>query len=333
MPDPGRPDIPASRERLTVIVVSYNTRDMTLECLRSLEANIDRATTQVIVVDNTSSDGSAEAIADAFPWIELVALRENIGFARANNLAAESARGEFVLLLNPDTVVLDGAIEKLTEFAARTPKARIWGGRTLFADGSLNIFSCQARLTPWNLFCLTFGLNILFRGSRVFDRQRYGWWLRDTERAVDIVSGCFLLITREEWDALGGFDEAFFLYGEESDLCLRARARDARPRVTPDATIIHHGGASQRVRADRSVRLFTAFRLLIERHWSPPAAAYGRAMLTLWPITRSLGHAARSRFGHADSSETASHWREVFRRRHEWLGLSEKISSVRSTQS
>ncbi|MEL6103970.1 MAG: glycosyltransferase family 2 protein, partial [Pseudomonadota bacterium] len=141
----------APEPTVSVVVVSYNTKEMTLECLRSVcrETSVPY---QLIVVDNASTDGSPDAIAQEFPDVDFLREPENFGFALANNKAiTEYARGEYVLLLNPDTVVLDGAIDKVVAFARANPMARIWGGRTLFGDRSLNPTSCWRRLTLWNV--------------------------------------------------------------------------------------------------------------------------------------------------------------------------------------
>ena len=259
---------------LTVIIVSYNTREMTLACLRSLRDET-RVSHEVIVVDNASTDGSAEAIAAEFPETALMAETANHGFAGGNNLAARRASGEYLLLLNPDTVVLDGAVDRLLAFARARPAAGIWGGRTLYGDRSLNPTSCWRRMTLWSLACRATGLTGVFPRSELFNSESYGGWDRSSERAVDIVTGCFLMIRRDLWEALDGFDPAFFMYGEEADLCLRARAHGAAPRVTPKATILHYGGASEKVRADKMVRLLAGKASLIGRHfprWQRPLA-------------------------------------------------------------
>jgi len=304
---------------LTVLVVSYNTKEITLDCLRSLEANIDASTTRVIIVDNDSPDGSADAIRDAFPKFELIALKENIGFAAANNLAAERAESEYLLLLNPDTVVLDDAIGALMRFADERPEAGVWGGRTLFKDGSLNIHSCHARPTPWTILCHALGLSFLFHGSKVFDREDYGWWLRDSVKDVDIVCGCFMLIRRHLWNELDGFDPDFFMYGEETDLCIRASKLGYQPAITPDATIIHYGGASDSVRVDKVVRLFDAIARLIRRHWSPILKPLGLVMLCTWPLVRAIPLGLVSIAGVKRASKPASSWWSIWRRRSEWL--------------
>ena len=215
--------------QLSIIIVSYNTRDITLACLESVYAQTRETSFEVIVLDNASSDGSADAIAGRFPQVRLIRHPINLGFAGGNNLAAKDAAGEFLLLLNPDTVVLNGAIDTLMAFARANPGAGIWGGRTVFADGTLNPTYCWKRQTAWSAFCCGTGLSSLFRGSRVLDPEAMGAWNRDQAPEVDIVSGCFLLITRALWDTLGGFDPAFFMYGEEADMCLRAREHEQRP--------------------------------------------------------------------------------------------------------
>ena len=122
---------------LSVIVVRYNTKELTVEALRSLKAETQKTSYEVIVVDNNSNDGSVEAITAEFPELKLIASRDNLGFAKANNLAIKESTGEYVLLLNPDTVITDGAVDKLFEFAKQQP-ADIWGGRALNADLTQN---------------------------------------------------------------------------------------------------------------------------------------------------------------------------------------------------
>ena len=178
--------------------------------------------------------------------------------------------GEFLLLLNPDTVLLDDAVEGILTFARNRPEARIWGGRTLFADGSLNPTSCWRDPTLWSLLCQITGLNKIFPGSELFNPEPYGNWDRSSEREVEMVTGCFFLIRREFWNELGGFDPDYFIYAEEADLCHRARLRGARPAVTPDVAIVHHGGGSQKQRGPRIVRLFRGKATFIRKHWSAP---------------------------------------------------------------
>jgi GT2 family glycosyltransferase len=300
---------------VSVIIVSYNTRELTREAVRSLLEQTPGLAIETLAVDNASSDGSAEMIRGEFPQVTLVGLEKNIGFAAANNLAAKQAVGEYLLLLNPDTVVLDRAVERLVEFARSKPDAGIWGGRTLFPDRTLNPTSCWSRQTPWSLFCRASGLSTIFKGSRLFDTEGYGGWRRDSERAVDVVTGCFFLIKRELWDRLGGFDPAFFMYGEEADLCLRARRLGVRPMITPTATIVHYGGASEKVREDKLVRLLKAKALLIRRHWPAWQVGYGVLMLECWAWSRGLAAKVLVNKRHKESGAA---WWGAWRRRAEW---------------
>ena len=296
---------------LSIIVVSYNTREMTLECLRSVYAETTLPF-ELIVIDNASEDGSAEAIAAEFPQARMMAETVNHGFALANNVAAKQARGEYVLLLNPDTLVLDAALDRLHAFAQTRPKAGIWGGRTVFADHSLNPYSVWQRMTIWNIFCRTAGLARFFRNSPLFNAEAYGGWDRSDVREVDIVTGCLFLIRRADWETLGGFDTTYIMYGEEADLCLRARDQlDARPTMTPDSTIVHYGGASEKVLSDKMVRLLKAKSELIKRHfpsWQRPVA---RALFLAWPFSRSL-------FARLVGRSGTSSWPDIWARRNEW---------------
>jgi len=305
-----------------ILIISYTTRDLTLACLRSIERACDAASGglgyEIIVVDNSSVDGSADAIAAEFPRVDLLRLDRNIGFGRANNLAAQRAGDcEFLLLLNPDTVVQKGAIDRLVAFAQANPESSIFGGRTVFADGSLNPASCWRRPTLWSVFCIASGLTSVFGRWGLFASEAYGRWKRDTVREVDIVSGCFFLIRKRVWDELGGFDPAFFMYGEEADLCLRAQKFGHKCMICPAAQIIHYGGASERVRADKMVRLFQAKAMLFERHWSRSAAAIGVRLLDLWALSRFVAFRFLS-LVQARFSESCETWRSIWSRRREW---------------
>jgi N-acetylglucosaminyl-diphospho-decaprenol L-rhamnosyltransferase len=304
---------------VSILIVSFNTRELTLAAISSVVRETRDLDYEIIVVDNASSDGSADAIAAHPARPKLIRLSDNIGFGRGNNLAAEHATGRYVLLLNPDTVVTDRAIDRLVSFARANPRALIWGGRTLFADGSLNPASCWQRITPWNLAMRVTGLAALFPQSALFNPEAFGGWPRDTVREVDIVSGCFLMIPRAVWQALGGFDATFFMYGEEADLCLRAQRIGARPIVTPEATIIHHGGASEKTRAGKMTKLLAAKSTLIARYWPRGTVVFGQFLLMMWPLTRWLVWDVLARIkDDARAREAASTWHSVWAARDDW---------------
>ena len=306
----------AGAPAVSILVISYNTRDMTLACLRTVIAET-RSPYELIVLDNASSDGSAEAIAAEFPDIRLIRSPENLGFAEGNNVAAREARGEYLLLLNPDTLVLRGALDKLLDFARAEPEAGVWGGRTLLGDGTLDPGSCWRRLDLWALAMRATGLSSLFRASPVFNAECYGGWQRDTVRTVDIVTGCLFLIRRPTWDQLGGFDSTFVMYGEEADLCRRAQTIGLRPMITPEAEIVHYAGASEKVRSDKVVRLNRALMTLIRRHFPPWQWPLARWLVLVSPLGRMIALDALALFG-AGNTESRAAWREVWRRRSEW---------------
>jgi GT2 family glycosyltransferase len=313
----------APAPKLSILVVSYNTKRMTLDCLASIAAET-RTPHEVIVLDNVSPDGSAAAIAEAFPPethpnLRLIASAENHGFAKGNNIVAREARGEYLLLLNPDTLILDGAIDKLVAFAERVPEAGIWGGRTLTGDRRLDPTCAFDDQTFWSILCRLTGLSVVFKGSALFNPEFYGDWQRDTEREIGVVMGCFLLIRREIWDALGGFDLSFVMYGEEADLCRRARAAGlARPRLSPEAEIIHFGGASSPKVSSDTLKLKARI-TLANRYLSPWQRPLGVAMIRVWPLTRKLtGGIAAKLTGRDRFRAAAARWGAVWDNRANW---------------
>jgi GT2 family glycosyltransferase len=312
----AQPSLP----ELSVILVSYNTRELTLEALRSLMRETDPDLYELIVLDNASSDGSAEAISTEFPEVDLRALDVNLGFASANNFGAIEAQGQYLLLLNPDTVVLNNAVGRLHQFAKRHPEAKLWGGRTLFPDNTLNPSSCWNRMTMWSIFCQMTGLKALFPDSVLTNSEALGRWRRDTIREVDVVSGCFLMIENALWKKLDGFNVEYFMYGEDADLCLRAQRAGARPTICPEAEIIHYGGASESAKADKMKRLLTAKTTLMRHHWSKVPQFFGYFIFWAFPLPRIVGYQitswSRGRESDYDNVET---WMAVWRSRADWL--------------
>lgn len=304
---------------LTVIVVSYNTRELTLKCLETLYANTQKARFRTVVIDNASPDGSAEAIAAAFPQVEVIASPDNLGFAKGNNVVAEAASTEWLLLLNPDTEVHDSAIDNLLSFAQAHPEAGITGGRTVFPDGSLNIASCWNRITPWSTFCMATGLTTVFRDTALFNPEGIGGWKRDSIREVDIVVGCFLMIRRELWNELGGFNLKYYMYGEEADLCLRAQAMGYHPMITPDAQIMHLVGASSGKVSQKVVKVAKARATLIRDHWPAWQVPFGLAMIWLWGALRVSAAKMAALSGKSRARETAEKWTSIWASRRDWL--------------
>jgi GT2 family glycosyltransferase len=273
---------------VSVCIVSWNVKDLLRDCLNSLKAQAGNVRYETIVVDNASSDGSAEMVQREFPWVKLVDPKDNLGFGRANNLAYRHSTGRWVLLLNPDTVVLDRAIEKLVQFADRHPEAGAVGGRTLKRDGvSLERSCCWGSPGLWPLFCKGLGLHIIFKNSPIFNREAMDYWQRDSVREVGVITGCCLMIRRDVYEQTGGFDDHFFMYAEETDLCWRIRKTGGRLVFCPEAQIIHLVGESaKKATSNRLFHINRALLKLFRKH-------YGKGYMLLANLLMCVFYAVR----------------------------------------
>lgn len=202
---------------------------------------------EVIVVDNASVDGSPEMVKQEFPGAMLIANCENRGFASANNQGFVVAKGRYVLLLNSDTIILDHAIDKAVAFADTRADAGVIGCRVLNADRSLQT-TCFMFPSMLNMLLMSSYLYKVFPKSRFFGRARMSWWDRSDVREVDVVAGCFMLVRREAMDRVGGMDEQFFMYSEETDWCYRFWQAGWKVIYAPVCEIIHYLGASSKQR-------------------------------------------------------------------------------------
>jgi len=306
--------------QVSVLMVGYRTRTELDRCLSSLFAGsaglLDEHGLEVVLVDNASGDGTVEHIRAAFPQVRLIPLEDNIGFGRAVNLAASQARGEYLVLLNPDTVVRPGAIEALVAFARAHPGAGLVGGRTLTEDGQPEPMSCWGRPTMWSTFCFASGLSTAFSGHPRFDPEALGGWDRDTVREVGIISGCLLAVSAATWSELGGFDPRFFMYGEDTDLSMRARRAGYDPAITPDAVVVHTIGASS-APTNRRVMIMTGKVTIFRLHWSSVPASFGIALLGAGVALRAVLSATAKRLRGRISPDQES-WIGAWRRRDEW---------------
>jgi len=298
---------------ISIIIVSYNTEALTLQAVSSVINETKNYQFELIIFDNDSNDGTFEGLSAKYgnqDNIKIIQSKTNYGFAKGNNIAINSyAKGEYILLLNPDTIVLNSAIDKLMDFAIRNPKAGVWGGKTFFPDMRVNPTYCWNRQSFWSLLCQVWGLNSIFRRSSIFNPEAIGYWNTEKEIHVDIVSGCFLLIKNKTWKTLKGFDELFFMYGEEADLCLRAKKIGFTPMITTDASIIHYGGASEKNKSEKLIKLINAKALLIEKHFkNKTTKKIALVLLKLWPLTRSLAHYFFLKLGYKNKYHE---WRKV----------------------
>lgn len=307
---------------VSVLIVSYRCREEVLECLASIAQGARQTTVETIVLDNASADGTVEAIRAQFPEVTLIAEDSNLGFAAGVNRASEEAHGDFLLLLNPDTTVHPDAIDNLVVFARSHPQHGLVGGRTVNPDGSTHPGSCWGKPTLWSTFCFATMLSTLFKRSALFDPESLGRWERDSIREVDVITGCLLLVPTTLWRELGGFDRRFFMYGEDVDLALRARAAGYRPAITPDAVITHAIGISSSSRPEKFHLVLQAKITIMEKYWSSSRTAIGKALLIMGVGTRALmaTAAGRSRGGPGgEGGAGPDTWRVLWRTRTQWL--------------
>ena len=304
---------------VSILIVTYRCRDAVKDCLSSIPDGAGRLSHEVVVVDNASGDGTADMIRHDHPGVVLIALEENTGFAAGVNRAADTARGEFLLLLNPDTVVHPGAIEELVAFARANPRHGIYGGRTVNPDGTLHPGSCWGAPSLWSLSCFATMLSTASRGSRLFDPESLGRWQRDSVREVDVVTGCLLLAPRHVWRELGGFDPTFFMYGEDVDLALRAKKAGYRPVITPDAVVTHEIGVSSASRPEKFLLVLRAKVTVMKKHWSPARATVGRALLLAGVGARAVAGSFQRRSAGPAPGARGTTWRTLWVERRRWL--------------
>ena len=249
--------------------------------------------------------------------MELVLPGANLGFAAGVNLGVKHADAEFVLLLNPDTEILDHAVDVVVGFARSHPGHGLYGGRTLRPDGSLEPSSCWGLPSLWSMTLFAFGLTTLAPRNRWLDPESLGNWQRDTVREVGVITGCFLLSPLEVWNRLGGLDERYFMYGEDADLAMRARAAGYRPVICPDARLIHEVGACSETPVHKTMLLYRGKASLVRTHWKGLSQTLGLFFLAAGTGLRAAISRLRSTPGRNDS---AGRWQTLWQERQQWIG-------------
>lgn len=309
----------ADEPQVTVVIVTYNSSEHIAACIDSALAELPDDDSEVVVLDNASADGTADLVEQRWPQVRLIRSPDNLGFARACNRAAATSSSRFVLLLNPDAVMLPGCLAALLDLARRRPGGGLYGGRVYTDEGDVDPMSCWGRPTLWSTFCFATGLSTAFASSERLNPEGIGSWPRDVERPVDIVSGCLLLADRAVWERLGGFDERFFMYGEDFDLGIRAGAAGFEPVITPDAGITHVGGASSAA-VHMEILLYRGKVSLVRKLWTGRERTLAEGMLLAGVALRGqmagvVGRLRRARGGQRTAPGT---WTELWERRAEW---------------
>lgn len=233
--------------KLSIIILCWNDRKVITDCLRSIFANTHSTEFEVIVSDNGSTDGSIEFIRSTYPTVHVIENGRNLRFAKANNVGIRASRGEYVLILNPDTIIHEGTLDRTVSLADRHPEAGAFGCRVLNLDGSFQV-SARPFASFRGEWIAALYLRALGRLHKWFTSDGYVGWKGTEQRQVDWVSGCFILVRGGLLKSLGGFDEQFFYYYEDMDLCRRIWQAGYPILYTPHATITHLGGQSTKTR-------------------------------------------------------------------------------------
>jgi len=300
-----------STVELSIIIINWNTRQLLKECLESVRDHAPQCAHEVLVVDNASGDGSQAMVKQEFPQYTLIENDTNRGFAAANNQAMVIARGSNILLLNSDTLVHGNVLEESVRYLREHADVGAMGCRVLNTDGTVQL-TCSQFPSLWNQVLMASGLWKL-RWPKYFGKYLMTDWQRDSERDVDTISGCYLLVRTSIVRQVGMLDENFFFFGEETDWCLRMRQAGWKLRLAPVGTITHHGSASVRkLNHKRDVMLSGAMIRLQLKHNGVIAASACWLITAAFNASRAAYWTLRSAIVPSEgASSRATHFRRV----------------------
>lgn len=243
---------------LSIIIVSYNTKDILLECLESVYNNLPKnLAVEVFVVDNASSDGSVEMVKREFPKTIVIENKENFGFSKANNMCVEKAKGKYILFLNSDTKILQDVFTEMIIFMEKQKETGAATCRVELPSGDIDDASHRGFPTPWNAFCHFSGLSKIFPRSRIFSGYSFGWKDLSATHEIDACAGAFMIVRRVAGEQIGWWDEDFFWYGDDLDLCFRLKEKGWKIYYVPTVSILHYKGVSGGIKS-HSQHLTTA---------------------------------------------------------------------------
>lgn len=252
---------------LSIIIVNYNVKEFLQNCIHSIQKATKNITSEIIVVDNASDDGSVELLQSQFPEVKLFVNNKNLGFSAANNIGLQYSTGKHLLLLNPDTIVEENTFDTLIDFFNTNPDAGLAGCKILNPDGTLQLACRRSFPGPWTSFCKVTGLSSLFPKSKIFARYNLTYLDENKTYEVDAISGSFMMMKREVFEKIGGLDEIFFMYGEDLDWCYRVQKAGYKVYYVHSTQIIHYKGEStKRSSLDETKLFYNAMHLFVKKH-------------------------------------------------------------------
>lgn len=301
------PDLrPPIRPTVSAVIVSWNTRQLTLDCVASLQSTRPALFTEIIVVDNASADDTVPQLRQRYPHVQVIANQQNLGFARANNLGMNRSTGRYVALINSDVVVSPGSLEKIVAYLDRHPDIGLLGPKMILRDGSIgrSVFKFP---TVWSWFCNALGLSTAFKGSDTFGNfERTNFDYTKTQD-VDVLTGWFWVVRSGALEKVGVLDDRFFMYGEDLDWPKRFHKAGWRVTYYAEAEAIHYCGASSdRAPAHFYVEMNRANLQYFRKHHGPFAVAGFWFAMCLQQAVRILGYGLLYTF-RAASRSISSH--------------------------
>jgi N-acetylglucosaminyl-diphospho-decaprenol L-rhamnosyltransferase len=275
--------------KLSVIIVSYNVKYFLEQCLHAVLRAAASIEAEVLVIDNNSTDGSLEYLPPLFPAVKFIPGEQNLGFAKANNLALRQATGEYILFLNPDTLVPEDCFTKCAGFLDNNPRAGALGIRMLDGSGNFLPESKRSFPTTATAFYKAIGLSAMFPRSRLFNKYALGYLGDKENHLVDVLAGAYMMVRSSVLDKTGAFDERFFMYGEDIDLSYRIRLAGFENWYFAGASIIHFKGESLKKWSANHVKVFyDAMIIFVKKHYTGPGASLFRMMLVAGIKARSF---------------------------------------------
>ncbi|MBK0383479.1 glycosyltransferase family 2 protein [Pedobacter sp. SD-b] len=242
--------------KLSIIIVSYNVRDLLQQALDSLIYAAININHEIFVVDNASKDATVEMVRNRYPTVKLIINKNNVGFSVANNQAISQAKGQYILAINPDTITSADTLQKTIKFMDKTPNAGGLGVRMINAQGKYLSESKRGLPTLWVSLCKFTGLCYLFPRSKIFNRYYMGWINEYETAEIHVLAGAFMLLRKQSLEKTGYFDESFFMYGEDVDLSYRLKLAGFKNYYFPETYIIHFKGQSTRKLSFRYIKSF-----------------------------------------------------------------------------
>lgn len=252
---------------VSIVIVTYNCRDKTLNCIKSIYKEVKRINFEVIIVDNNSKDDTVEFFKEAFANLKIIENKKNIGFAAAVNQGIFKSTGKYILLLNPDTEVVSDCVKIMFDFLEADKKVGITAGKLLWPDGRTQILFMQFPTLKAQLIEALY-LHILFSKSRIISAHYLTNWNYNTKREVDVVSGACMMVRKEIMEKIGYFDEDFFIYAEDVDFCYRVRKNGWKIFYLPDARVIHYHGQSTKLHEEIMLaQAYKSRKVFLRKHY------------------------------------------------------------------